>query len=244
MQTDEPTPPVPSPSTSRFKIALLIVLAVAAVIAASLLIGTERGREILHDPHKLGVAVQAWVKTHWLIAPLCLILIYTVLTMLSLPIWWLPIPAGYGFGLVMGIVWAQLSFTIAAVVTASVSRFLLADWFRARVDTHAGKIHTLVDKAGHNGLLVVCGVRMLHVVPAGLSNYVFGLTKISLLDVAIGTFIGGLPGGTLGVTFGAAGHLLHDWRYVTFLVILNIIPIAGLVLRYIKPDWFRSIGIE
>jgi uncharacterized membrane protein YdjX (TVP38/TMEM64 family) len=184
------------------------------------------------------------VGSHRIIAPLVFVLLYVALGVLALPVWWLQILAGYGFGLAMGIVWSQLAATLAAVGAAAISRFLLWVWFHTRVESHAARLRALDEKMGHNGLLVVCGVRLAHFIPAGVSNYAFGLTRISLRDIAIGTLLGGTPTAASFVTVGAARHLLSDWRYLAAIAVLNVGLLGLLVVRYLRPEWFRSIGVE
>jgi uncharacterized membrane protein YdjX (TVP38/TMEM64 family) len=223
---------------------LLALLILAVFAGAWLLLGTETGQAFLHDPHHQGQAVREWVAQHRIIAPLVFVGVYLVFGVLALPVWWLHILAGYGFGLVMGIIWSEIAATMAAAATAAVSRFLLAEWFRRRIESQVSRLRTLDEKLGHNGLLVVCAVRLAHFMPSGLSNYAFGLTRISLLDVAIGTLLGGLPAIASLVTVGAARHLLTDWRYITAIAGVNIALMGLLLLRYLKPEWFRSLGVE
>src|SRR5947209_18311661 len=106
------------------------------------------------------------------------------------------------------------------------------------------RLHNLNEKLGHNGLLVVMGVRLCHVLPFGLSNYLFGLTRITVMDIIIGTFAGNLPTIAVGTAVGAAPHLLHDWRFLCSLAAINLLLLVPLILRYLKPEWFRRIGVE
>jgi len=172
------------------------------------------------------------------------VLIFCSLGMLGLPVWWLQVLSGYGFGLFMGIAWSLIGSTISAVGAASLSRFLLSDWFHQRIESHIARIRRLDDRLGHNGLLVVSLVRLAHFIPAGPANLAFGLTRISLRDVAIGTATAGIPTVAVFVAIGAAKELLHDWRFITTLATINVVLIAGILTRYLRPDWFRSIGVE
>ncbi len=231
-------------STSLIRAIVLVLLLLAIVTAAALLLGTEAGRQILRNPHHHGQSVKQWATAHQIVAPLVFVVVFTVVGILALPMWWLQILAGYGFGLAMGIVWSQLASTIAAVGAAALSRFLLANWFHTRIESHAARLRALDKRLGHNGLLVVVAVRLAHFLPAGLSNYAFGLTTISLTDVAVGTALGGIPAVATWVTIGAARHLLTDWRYLTALGLMNALLLLPLILRYLRPEWFRRFGIQ
>ena len=87
-------------------------------------------------------------------------------------------------------------------------------------------------------------VRLVHLLPFALSNYAIGLTRISLLDVIVGNLLGGIPVTAFWVTIGADRTLLEHWEYVTMLVGINLILIIPLALRYLRPEWFKRIGIE
>ena len=106
------------------------------------------------------------------------------------------------------------------------------------------KLRRLEETLEHNGLLVVMAVRLVHVLPYGLSNYAIGLTTISIPDVLVGNLLGGLPVTLLGVTVGADPELLKHWEFDVILVGVNITLLLPLALRYLKPQWFRKIGIE
>jgi uncharacterized membrane protein YdjX (TVP38/TMEM64 family) len=80
--------------------------------------------------------------------------------------------------------------------------------------------------------------------PFGLSNYLFGLTRITIMDVVLGTMGGGLPAVAFYVALGVGRHLLRDWRFWTTLGAVNIVLLVPLALRYIKPQWFKRIGVE
>jgi uncharacterized membrane protein YdjX (TVP38/TMEM64 family) len=213
---------------------LLTLLLIAIAIAVILLLTTEKGQEILHNPHKYQQDVRAWSSAHRVLAPLVFTLTFIVFGVLALPIWWLQILAGAAFGLVGGILMSQIAYTIAALAAASVARYLLSDWFHKRVESHVVKLRALDEKLGRNGMLVVCVVRLSHFFPAGISNYAFGLLDISLRDLAIGTLLGGLPTAAAYAAVGSTQHPLRDWRYLTMLAAFNLIILAIVLARYLR----------
>src|SRR5450432_109753 len=219
-------------SKSLVRPILLTLLILAIIVAAILLLCTDKGQEILHDPHRYQQQVHHWAAAHRIISPLIFIFAFVLFGVLALPIWWLQILAGAAFGLVGGIVMSQIAYTMAAIAAASIARFLLADWFQNRVESHVKKLKALDEKLGRNGLLVVCVVRLSHFFPAGISNYAFGLTTISLRDIVIGSFLGGIPTAAFYSAVGAAQHPLQDWRYITALALVNISIIAIVLARY------------
>ena len=93
------------------------------------------------------------------------------------------------------------------------ARWLAADWFQGKVEAHRERLRRLDEKLGHNGLLVVMAVRLVPVVPYSVCNYLLGVTRVSLIDVALGTVLGSPPHVIVSVTAGANPHLLKDWRW-------------------------------
>jgi uncharacterized membrane protein YdjX (TVP38/TMEM64 family) len=194
----------------------------------------------------------AWEQLHPIGVLLTFFALYIVMTLLFLPVWSLQMFCGYtlsrvfGFwrGMILAIALCQLAATIAAMVTFLFSRWLAADWFHKKVETRMAKIRRLDEKLGNNGFLLVMAVRLIHVMPFALSNYAFGLLRITLGDVLLGTLLGGIPGVTLYVISGIHLRLLRDWRFIAGYSILNLVLLIPVGLRYLKPQWFRKIGVE
>lgn len=228
---------------------VILALLACAIAAAILLVATtETGRSIVHDPHRHARLARQWVTDRPLLAPLLFIGLYLCCAVLALPVWWLQVLAGYGFGLGMGIVWSVLGATTGATAVVALSRWLTRDWTEehhaANPSPARQRIQAISDKLGHNGLMVVIVVRVAHFLPFALCNYALGLTRISILDVFVGTLLGAVPGVLTYVTIGAARELIGDWRLVTAIVAINALLMLPLALRYWRPEWFRKIGIE
>jgi uncharacterized membrane protein YdjX (TVP38/TMEM64 family) len=223
-------------STSRLRIILLMLLLIAIAVAVTLLLTTDRGQEILHNPHRYQQDVRNWTAAHRIIAPLAFTLVFVIFGVLALPLWWLCILSGVAFGLFGGIFMSQIAATLSAVAAASVSRFLLAEWFHQRIESHLVRLKSLNEKLGRNGFLVVCVVRLSHFFPAGISNYAFGLSPMSLSDIALGTLIGGLPTAAFYAAVGTSLHPLSDWRYLAVLAGLNLLVVGVILARYLRPQ--------
>ncbi len=224
---------------SSFRRVATVILLVAAITAAICWYQFGGGRKLLpHDRARF----TTWVRKHPLKAPLVYISVYVLLVLSGIsPVWPLQALAGSGFGIVMGIVWSQAAATIGSAGAMLISRFIAADWFHRRVEARMQKLKTIDEKMGHNGLLVVMAVRLMHFIPVGISNYVFGLTTISVRDVIVGTLIGGVPATSVWVGIGAGRK---DTAYFAWMIAVNVILLSPLAIRYWKPQWFRKIGIE
>ena len=228
----------------RAKIGALIVLVTAIVLAGAFLMFTERGQHISRNPKESGQEFQAWVAAHYAIAPVVFIATCVALCVLMLPVWWLQVLAGYGFGLLGGATWCAIGATVGAVASMQVSRWIGHDWFHRRVESRVQRLRELDEKLGHNGFLVVIGVRLLHFMPVGICNYALGLTTISTIDVALGTLLGSLPVITWWVAIGAGLHPWENWNLLKVIALMHVFLLAPIALRYWKPQWFKRCGIE
>jgi uncharacterized membrane protein YdjX (TVP38/TMEM64 family) len=238
--TTVPPDEVPRPSRlPLLRLSLLFLLVCLAVVAWYVVFKTPLGEQLRNRD-----VVDAWVRSHRVIAPLILVSVYVLFSVLMLPVWWVQALAGYSFGLIWGVFWCEIAAGLGAVLSLILSRWLVGQWFRQRYESRMAKLHAFNEKLGHNGLLVVMGVRLCHMLPFGLSNYLFGLTRITIMDVAIGTVLGGLPAVAICVVAGVGHGLLRDWRLWTFIGLYNMLMLIPLALRYLKPQWFKRIGVE
>jgi uncharacterized membrane protein YdjX (TVP38/TMEM64 family) len=226
-----PTQPRPWTGARIARIAAVSGLVTLIALAVCLLMFTEKGQILLHDPRKLHSDVVNFVKARPVTAPVIYLGVYTVFGVLSLPIWWLQLFAGMAFGLPLAVLYSEVASTISAVLAARFANWLAADWFH-RLESHLAKLRKMDETFGKNGLLVVMAVRLCHVLPFGLSNYAFGLTTMKPRDIALGTLLGGLPAIITYASLGLGGKPLEDWRFVTGLVILNAILVIPVAVQY------------
>ena len=225
---------------------LVTLLILCCLVAAALyaLFLTDYGRQLRADPHLAGRAFRGWVDDHRLVAPLILIGLYVAASLSLLPVMWLQILAGYGFGLWLGAAWSLAGATLAATCGFLVSRTLLADWVHDTFEARHARLREVDEKMGHNGLLVVMAARLMHFLPFGVSNYLFGLSRITLIDVVLGTLLGNVPAITFYVALGAGLNPWSNWRFMAGLATLNLVLLIPVAVRYWKPEWFRRIGVE
>ena len=223
---------------------MLWLLATAIIVATAWLFATPKGRRLIEQPHAVGREFHAWVDDHPFTTPLLYIGVYVLASLLALPVSWLQIVGGYAFGLPWAIVHTQIGATIGSSLTVRLSHWLAADWFQKKIETRLKRLRDVDDKMGHNGFAVVMLVRLTHIIPYNLANYLFGLTRVSTIDVAIGTLLGNVPSAIFYTTLGAEPALLRQWRFTLTIAIVNLALLVPLVLRYLKPKWFRKVGIE
>ena len=131
--------------------------------------------------------------------------LYIAMTMLLVPAWIFPIAAGSIFGFAWG-----LTVALASAMTSAIAAFFIArHMLRAPVRKLAGRFTAFAacEKAlSADGWKVVALLRLSPVVPFGAKNYLFGTTRVKLVNYAIGTFIGMVPGMIFKVYLGWAGR--------------------------------------
>lgn len=232
------------PTGNIKRIIVLVVLLALMAVGVGLLLGTQRGELLLHHPNAFGKSVQAIVARHKFIAPAIFIAFYICIALLALPMWWLDLLAGFGFGIFGGIFCCEIGGTIGAALTLLLSRWLAGEWVQKRLEGRIERLRRLDEKLDHNGFLVVMAVRLCHVAPFGLSNYLFGMIRIPLADIIVGTLLGSLPVNTVSVTVGAEPGAIATSSFIAMLIVMHVLLLIPLALRYIRPQWFKRIGVE
>ena len=222
----------------------IALLAAMFITACYLVFFTPLGRELRVKHALLGQNVRDLADRHPLTAPLTYIALYAVLGALALPVWWVPILGGLAFGIWLGTAWSLVGAVVGSVIAVVLVRWIAADWFHQRIESKMARLKQIDDALDHNGFLVVIAIRLIHLMPFGLSNYALGLTTISLPDVIFGTLLGGIPTVSIYVAIGAGLHPLQNWRFITIIALLNCLMIVPVAARYWRPQWFRRIGVK
>lgn len=128
-------------------------------------------------------------------------LLYTLLEVLALPAIPLTMTAGVLFGSVAGTAMVSVCATAAATISFLISRYLARD--KVLEWAKGNKKFAAIDSAiGQEGLKVVILLRLSPLLPLAASNYLYGLTSVSLKDYALGSWLGMLPGTIAYVSFG------------------------------------------
>ena len=164
---------------------LALVVAASAVAIAWLPL-----RELLDWVAGLG----AW-------GPVAFGVVYVLACVLFVPGALLTLGAGALFGLWVGTIAVSIAATLGATAAMLVGRFLLRDWVAARV---AGRPRfAAVDAAvAREGFRIVLLTRLSPVFPFNLLNFAYGLTRVSVRDYLLASWIGMLPGTVLYVYLG------------------------------------------
>jgi uncharacterized membrane protein YdjX (TVP38/TMEM64 family) len=233
---------------SRFQLlskAATSLLFIALLLAALwFLFRTNAGARLRSDPRAFEGDVHQFIHRHAVTAPLVFLAIYTTFAVLALPIWWQQILAGVGFGLYEGTFVCLIGSTLATAIAVFISRWMAADWFHHRIESRMQQLKKLDETLGHNGLLFVMTVRLIPLLPFGLFNYALGLSTVSYLDAILGTFFGAMPVITGHVGAGAGYYVWRNWKFDLILTSITFVLLLPVILRYVRPQWFKRIGVE
>jgi uncharacterized membrane protein YdjX (TVP38/TMEM64 family) len=168
---------------------LIVGLIVLLAKTVPLVDWLERMATPLREMGWLGVALYA--------------LIYFVAGLLCLPCAPITLAGGYILGTAHGVIAVHTGCVLSAAAGFLLGRWLgrrhAAEWMR-----NSPRFHQLDDAIAEEGWKIV-GLLRLQAIPFGLSNYLYGMTKIDFWHYILATFVAMLPGHLIYVHIGAVG---------------------------------------
>ena len=165
--------------------------------------------------------------------PVIFIALYVGATVLFIPGSVLTLGAGAVFGVVWGSVYVSLGSTLGATAAFLAGRYLARDAIARRIEGD-GRFAAIDKAVANDGWKIVGLTRLSPVFPFTLLNYAFGLTRVSLRDYVLASWIGMMPGTVMYVYLGslakaAAGERTRtpgEWAlYVVGLVATVIVTV-------------------
>eukprot|EP00892_Ulva_mutabilis_P011834 jgi/Ulvmu1/9022/UM005_0113.1 len=129
--------------------------------------------------------------------------VYAGLEVLAVPAIPLTMASGAIFGILPGSILVSLSGTAAAAVSFLIARYVARDKFSAwaQKSKQFRAVNTVIEK---DGFKVVALLRLSPLLPLAASNYLYGLTNVSLPAFFFGSWVGMFPG---TVAYVSAGHV-------------------------------------
>jgi len=168
--------------------------------------------------------VRAAIQSYGSLAPVIYILIYSVAPVFFVPGWIITVAGGLAFGAVWGTALTVIGATIGATLAFLVSRFMGREYVARLLK---GKFKSLDDQAAAHGFQVIFFLRLVPLVPFNILDYVAGISKISLKDYMLGTFMGIIPGTFAYVYLGNALTNIYSWQFalaISLLILLSTVP--------------------
>lgn len=123
-------------------------------------------------------------------APIIVLAIFTLASVLAFPVTLLIITIGLTFGPLWGTMYAIIGSLLSALTAYSIGRFLRK---RTLKKLGGASVNTLVNRLASHGILTIITVRIIPVAPFTVINLIAGSVHIKLRDFIIGTVIGMLP---------------------------------------------------
>lgn len=184
------------PPSNKWKLILMLVLAVALIVAAKFFNFQGILKNALESIAHLG----PW-------GPAAFILIYIVATVLFIPGSLLTLGSGVLFGVVGGTICVSIGSVLGATCAFLVGRYLTRDWVSQQIQGNA-KFQAIDAAVASEGWKIVLLTRLSPIFPFNLLNYAFGVTQVSLRDYFFASWIGMIPGTVMYVYIGSlAGSL-------------------------------------
>lgn len=178
---------------------ILIAVVVAAIVAGLFFFDV---RALLRDS-------LAWVEQLGPWGPVLFVLIYIVAAVLFVPGSALTLGAGAVFGVGLGSALVSIGATLGATAAFLVGRYFARDWVAKKIEGNAS--FAAIDRAvAAEGWKIVGLTRLSPAFPFSLLNYAFGLTRVSLRDYMVASWIGMMPGTVMYVYIGSLARVAGD----------------------------------
>jgi uncharacterized membrane protein YdjX (TVP38/TMEM64 family) len=184
--------------TKWWKLIALVLVAAALVVAAKYFRVQETLQKILQGIHDLG----AW-------APIAYILFYAVSCVFAIPGSLLTLAGGFLFGIGRGITYVSIGATLGATLAFLVGRHLLRRWIVEKVGSNL-KFQALDEAVAREGWKIVLLVRLCPIFPFPVTNYGFGITRVSVREYILASWIGMLPAMVVLVYIGSLASSLAN----------------------------------
>jgi uncharacterized membrane protein YdjX (TVP38/TMEM64 family) len=147
-----------------------------------------------------------WIVAQGVWSHALFVLVYVVATILLVPGSALGLGAGALFGVVRGSILVSLASTLGATCAFLLGRYLARDWVAQKI---AGKpSFKAIDQAvASEGWKIVLLTRLSPVFPFTLLNYAFGLTRVSLREYVLASWLGMMPGTVMFAYLGSLARV-------------------------------------
>ncbi len=185
-----------SPARIIVKGALIVIALTGLVVLARVFDIQQLPREALDRISSLG----SWGGVSFIV-------LYVLATVFFVPGFILTLAAGVLFGVVWGSVAVSVASIAGATLAFLIGRYLARDWVARRIQGNE-KFEAIDQAVAGEGWKIVGLVRLSPVFPFNLLNYAFGITRVSLKDYFLASWIGMLPATVMYVYVGSlAGDL-------------------------------------
>ena len=198
------------------------IISLAVIVAVGIGVFQFTGLGQYLKPETLRAYIQSFGK----VAPAVYVILYCIGPVLFVPGAILSLAGGLAFGALWGTVLTVFGATIGATLAFFVARSLGRGFVERLLK---GRFKLLDEAAGRHGLKVILFLRLIPLVPFNALDYAAGLSKISVRDYVLGTFIGIIPGTFAYVYLGSTLVNIYSWQFlsaIALLVLMSLVPFA------------------
>ena len=156
------------------------------------------------------------------------IAMYIAACVLFLPGSVLTLGAGAVYGLVQGTILVSVASTLGATAAFLVGRYVARGWVSSKIAGNA-RFAAIDDAVAKEGWKIVGLTRLSPAFPFTLLNYAYGLTRVSLRDYFLASWIGMLPGTIMYVYIGTLGQLATSEGQSAGQIALKIVGLVATV---------------
>lgn len=187
-------------------------------------------------------------------APVLFVLLYVVSCVAMIPGSVLSIGGGAIFGIVEGSIYVSIGATLGATAAFLSGRYFARDWVTAKIGAHP-TFAALDQAVATEGWKIVLLTRFCAVFPFFMLNYGYGLTRISVRQYVVATWVGIIPGSTVLVYLGSLAQTSTKtassigWAWKTFALISVLVTAIYLtrvarqaLVKKLPPPKDRSAG--
>ena len=171
------------------------------------------------------------------LAPLLIVAVYLIASLIVAPIMGLVVATGMLFGPLRGAAYSTAGIMLSAAANYGIGRWLGRGGLRGLV---SGRLDGLNRRLAQRGVLAVAALRIVPLAPFTVVNVAAGAAAIPLVDFLLGTLIGTLPGTVLLNVF--ANQLQRTVRDADPRNIIALIAIVAVVVGAVVGlrRWRRS----
>ncbi|MFP4331010.1 MAG: TVP38/TMEM64 family protein [Alkalispirochaetaceae bacterium] len=206
------------------------LLAVVAIIVVGVVVAWQLGAFEYISMDNIQT-MRSWINGLGWIGPVIYVGLYMASALFFIPGSPLALLAGFVFGPIWGALLAVTGATLGAAAAFLAARYaareMVAGWMKS--NPQLKKIDDGVNEQGWRMLMIT---RLVPVFPYNVQNFVYGLTKINLLQFVLVSWICMLPGavafafmaGSIAAGEGMGNTLIYLGVGAVFFVILSLIP--------------------
>ena len=181
-----------------WKLIALVVLVAALGVAAKYLGIQQTIQKVLQWIHDLGPA-----------APVAYIVFYAVSCVFAIPGSLLTLAGGFLFGIGRGAIYVSIGATLGATLAFLVGRYFLRSWLVEKIGNDL-RFQALDEAVAREGWKMVLLVRLCPIFPFPVTNYGFGITRVTIKEYVLASWIGMLPAMVVLVYIGSLASSLAN----------------------------------